>query len=375
MLPVTGRACRLLLTTDAVGGVWTHALDLALGLAGRGTTTLLAVLGPSPDDAQRGAAVAVPGLELRETGLALDWLAASPAEVEQAARGVAALARRWDADLVQLHAPALALAPHPVPVVAVAHSCLATWWRAMRGAAPLPHDFTWRCRLHARGLALAAAVVTPSRAFADATAAAHGLARRPEVVPNGRTAPSAPRTGAPAPYAIAAGRLWDEAKDIATLDRAAARLDLPVVAAGPVTGPNDARFTARHLRLTGSLDAGTLAALLAERPIFVSTSRYEPFGLAVLEAAQAGCALVLSDIPTFRELWDGAAHFVAPGDDAALAQAIRDLVASPQHRAVLAAAAEERSRIFSIEAMAAGMDTIHRRLLAEAPSRGGHQAA
>ena len=39
--------------------------------------------------------------------------------------------------------------------------------------------------------------------------------------------------------------------------------------------------------------------------------RFEPFGLAVLEAARAGCALVLSDIATFRELWDGAALFVA----------------------------------------------------------------
>jgi hypothetical protein len=38
----------------------------------------------------------------------------------------------------------------------------------------------------------------------------------------------------------------------------------------------------------------------------------EPFGLAVLEAAQAGCPLVLSDLPGFRELWDGAALFRRP---------------------------------------------------------------
>ena len=58
-------------------------------------------------------------------------------------------------------------------------------------------------------------------------------------------------------------------------------------------------------------------AILPTRPIFVSVSRYEPFGLAVLEAAHAGCALVLSDIPTFRELWQGAASFVIAAGSAA----------------------------------------------------------
>ena len=52
--------------------------------------------------------------------------------------------------------------------------------------------------------------------------------------------------------------------------------------------------------------------MMARTAVFVSPALYEPFGLAVLEAAQAGCALVLSDIPTFRELWDGVALFVAP---------------------------------------------------------------
>ena len=57
-------------------------------------------------------------------------------------------------------------------------------------------------------------------------------------------------------------------------------------------------------------------------------ARYEPFGLAVLEAAQAGMRLVLSDIPSFRELWDGAATFVA-SRRADLLPALRHALAAP----------------------------------------------
>ena len=57
---------------------------------------------------------------------------------------------------------------------------------------------------------------------------------------------------------------------------------------------------------------------MARAAIFVSSSVYEPFGLAVLEAAGSGAALVLSDIPTFRELWDEAALFAPPGDAAGI---------------------------------------------------------
>src|SRR3546814_15067984 len=71
-----------------------------------------------------------------------------------------------------------------------------------------------------------------------------------------------------------------------------------------------------------------MAAWRERAGIFVSPSLYEPFGLAVLEAAMSGCALLLSDIPTFRELWDGAAVFTPAGDSDALADRLQAMAAS-----------------------------------------------
>ncbi len=353
---------RILMTADAVGGVWTYALDLAAGLAVEGVGTLLVLLGPPADAAQRAAAAAVPGLELRQTDLPLDWLAETPEAVSAAGGALATLAAREKVDLIHLNSPALAAGVRfPVPVIGLCHSCLATWWRTMRQE-PMPADFAWRSELLSAGYAAADVLVAPSAAFAAATAEAHHLPRLPRVVHNGRAAPFTP-AAAQADFAFAAGRLWDEGKDVATLDRAAARLRLPFLAAGPVAGPNGTRVTPQHLRLLGQLDASTVATVLAQGPVFVSAARYEPFGLAVLEAAQAGCALVLSDIPTFRELWDGAAVFVAPGDDDGFATAIAGLIQVREHRATFCAASRERARRYGRETMARDMLRIYGEVL------------
>jgi glycosyltransferase involved in cell wall biosynthesis len=103
--------------------------------------------------------------------------------------------------------------------------------------------------------------------------------------------------------------------------------------------------------------------------VFASVALYEPFGLAVLEAAQAGCPLVLSDIPTFRELWDGAAVFVGSDDDAAIAAALEGLLRDPEERARAGAAARERAGRYTVGAMTAGVLGVYRDLLAARTAR------
>ena len=351
-------ARRLLMTTDAVGGVWHYSTELARALVAHGYETVLALTGPAPDAAQRAAALAIPGMQLIDAGTGLDWLAPDTAAIADAGRQIAALASELRADVVQLNAPSLAAGVRwPVPVVAVTHSCTATWWQAAAGGA-LPVDFAWRAAVMADGLRAAAAVVAPSAAFADATQRAYQLGRRPAVVHNGRTAPTLP-PATMQDYAFTAGRLWDRGKDAATLDRAAGLTTVPVIAAGPICGPNGATARFDHATAIGVLGEAALEARLAARPVFVSAARYEPFGLAVLEAAAAGCALVLADIATFRELWDGAAQFVTPADASGFAAAIEAIVADTPHRLALGQAAAERAARYTPDAMAAGMVAVY----------------
>lgn len=346
-------APRLLMTTDAVGGIWRYSVDLAAGLAASGVQTVLAVLGPSASPPQRAEAEAVPALRLVDTGLPLDWTAATLSELTQASERLAALAALAGVGSVHLHAPALVGAARwPAPVVAVAHSCVATWWRAVRGG-PMPDDLAWRSAATQAGLLAAQGVIAPTVAHARATEAAYGPMPM-QVVHNGsraRPVPARPRR----PAVLTAGRLWDAGKAAGWLDRAAPGLDVPVLAAGPTRSPEESEVRFDNLQLLGTLVPDALAAERAGATVFASMACYEPFGLAVLEAAQSGMALVLSDTPGFRELWNGAAVFVA--DEAGLLPALREALATP---GPWAARAQERARRYTVEAMAAGTLAVHR---------------
>lgn len=351
---------RIMLTTDTVGGVWRYSIELARGFTECGARVSLVTLGPPPSDSQRAEAGSISRLRLVTTDLPLDWLADSPAQLADAANALVRLAERMRAESVHLHTPALVGdAAWPVPVVAAVHSCVGTWWRAVRGG-ELPTGLAWRADAVASGIAVADAVIAPSRSFAAALSTYYGCSRPIHAVLNGRRAvvSEAKRNR----HAFTAGRLWDPGKNIATVDAAASYLDLPVLAAGPVVGPNGDGNDFQHLHLLGQLDEAAMADQYGSAAVFVSMARYEPFGLAVLEAAQAGCALVLSDIPTFRELWDCAAIFVDPRDADGLAEVLHSLTRLPARCAHLGDLAQQRAASLGLERMVAATWRLHQDL-------------
>jgi glycosyltransferase involved in cell wall biosynthesis len=353
------------MTTDAVGGVWRYAADAAAGLVSRGLRVTLIGLGPGPSHAQSAEAEAA-GAGLRWLDARLDWTLGDEAAAAALAADLAALVRATGADLVHLNTPALAVAADEViPRVVAAHSCLATWWRAVRGTPP-PPEWDWHRRMTGRGLARAAVALAPSAAFAAALGAVYGAQPALRIVHNGAVPIAAlPRDEA----VLAAGRWWDPAKNAAALDAAAASVHWPVLAAGPRQSPSGESIATRHLRHLGPLAPLAMAERTARAPIFVSVSLYEPFGLSVLEAATAGAALVLADIPTFRELWGGSARFVDPTDPGAIARAVNGLIGDPALRRQFGDSARRRARDYTLDAQVDALLDAYAAALQYAPRR------
>jgi glycosyltransferase involved in cell wall biosynthesis len=348
---------KLLLQADAVGSVLEVALELARGLAARGVRVALATEGAPLPPAHRAAVAAVPGLVHHESLYRLEWMEDPWEDVARAGDWLLALERRERPDLVHLSSSAHGALPFHSPRVLLAHSSVLSRHEAVRGTAAPPSWDRYRAAVRA-GLQGADALVAPSEAMAHALLRHHGPLPRPRVILHGRD-PARYPPGDKLPLVLAAGRLEDEANNAAAVARAAPRCPWPVAIAGalalaPETAPRARAAPAPAVpppealrpgqaHLLGRLDAETLARWMGRAAIFAHPARYEPFGLAALEAALCGCALVLGDVESLRELWDGAALFVPPGDDAALAGALRALAADERGRAVFAAAGRARA--------------------------------
>lgn len=351
------------MTTDTVGGVWTYSLDLAKGLCERGVEVTLAVVGPAASQEQAAQAQAVAGLRLVQTEAPLDWAESDPAALERAAVRLAQQAGDLGADIVHLNSPIFASGKFAAPVVGACHSCVASWWDAVK-TDPAPEDFRWRTERLAQGYRACTLLVAPSAAFARETARLYGVA--PDVVWNGRS-PGSRREGlAKRTQVINAGRLWDEGKNLESLDSAAGLLAHPVLAAGPLQAPHGASVEPQAVTALGSLSADELSERFNQSAVFASLALYEPFGYGVLEAAQSGCALVLSDIPTFRELWSGAAIFVQPQASLYAAGVLDALLSEPEECARLGGLAATRARLYSLEPMVEGMLGLYGKAHAQA---------
>jgi glycogen synthase len=354
----------VLMTTDAVGGVWRYSLELADALAATSFDVALVVLGPPPSHAQRAELAASRVVTSFEVDLALEWMADPWAEVDAAGDRLLELEQSIRPDVVQLNGFAHGALPWSTPTVVVAHSDVLSWWRAVHGS-PAPSSWsTYAARVGA-GLRAAGAVVAPSSAMLSALHREHEFSGG-TAIPNGRRRDWVCSFGRKEPLIVGVGRMWDEAKNIEALAAAAAAVDWPVALLGAGTGDDD---PAQAFVGLGALPFDDVAEWLGRASIFAAPVRYEPFGLAALEAALSRCALVLGDIPSQREIWGNAAVFVDPTDAGELGAALRALTHDPDRCAELGRLAHERALHYPPDAMARSYVSVYRSLLTTAAVR------
>jgi glycosyltransferase involved in cell wall biosynthesis len=352
---------RVLMTADTIGGVWSYALELAKALSEHGVEVALATMGELPSPEQRAQARRVLNLQLYESTYKLEWMEDPWIDIERAGDWLLALENDLNPDVIHLNGYAHGHLPWNAPHLVAGHSCVLSWWKAVKGENAPPGWGAYR-RYITRGLRAADFVVTPSRAMLDELHDYYGPLPACAVVANGRTR-SRYRAASKEPLILAAGRLWDEAKNISVLCDIAPEIDWPIFVAGDAIHPDGGQKSLDGVQTLGRLSEEQLADYFARASIYCSPARYEPFGLSILEAALSGCALVLGDIPSLRENWNDAALFVPPDDSEGFALQLRELTLDAGRRTSLAGAAFARACWFTSERMAHGYMAVYRELV------------
>jgi len=190
----------------------------------------------------------------------------------------------------------------------------------------------------------------------------YGVPReRITVTPNG-VDPSFTPDGPGEGYLLFVGAIQRRKDPLAALE-AARSVGLPLVVAGPEKEPAlAAQLRAGGADLRGYVTKPELARLYRGAAALILPSRFEGFGLPVLEALACGTPVVAAAEPALREVAGDAAVYAEDGDFAA---AVRRALAE---RDRLAAAGPARARLFSWEETARRTAEAYRAVLR---SRGG----
>jgi glycosyltransferase involved in cell wall biosynthesis len=303
--------------------------------------------------------LAAPGLRLRPVALAS---AGRPARIAWTQLLAGRAARAAGADLLHGVHYELALAARLPQVVTVHDLTLLThpeWHEAAK-----VRYFGWALR---RAVAAATRVLcvsaTTAAALTDRLDVPPG---KVDVTPLGTDLRPAPaerveavrrRLGLDGPYLLGLGTV-EPRKDLPTLVRAFAALaaELPhrlVLAGlagwdrGALAAAVAASGVADRIVLPGYVAEADKAALLTGAEVFAYPSRYEGFGLPVLEALACGTPVVTTTGGSLPEVAGDAAALVEPGDAAALAAAIAKLAADPAARQDAATRGRRRAAGFT----------------------------
>lgn len=314
---------KILMTTDTVGGVWHYSIDLAAGLLQEQVDVVLMGMGPLPNTAQLSQVKKCRkmGLTFYHRPYKLEWMDDPWEDIAEAGDWIKAVYHKEKPDLMHFNNYAQVCLEWDVPTVLVAHSCVTSWWEAVKKE-PLPERYDRYFETVKRAFFKADVVVAPSQALLEVFHHLYGRINNPHVVHNGLSHTFF-EIGKKPPILFSMGRLWDEAKNIDLLLEAAPYIGGEIYIAG--AKPKSLRCP-KNVSFLGALNRQQIFNWLKLSSIYVLPVKYEPFGLSFLEAASCRCALIGGDISTLREIWGESMMYVDPENASELALSCNELL-------------------------------------------------
>jgi glycosyltransferase involved in cell wall biosynthesis len=343
----------VLVTADSLSGSWAYTRELVTGLVTRGVQVTLVSFGEIPLPEQTAWMDHLHGLDYRPTAFRLEWMQEAEEDLPESSAFLEALVRELRPDILHLNQFSYGNLPVDVPRVVMAHGDLITWTHAVHNHAPRPErSLAWYRNTVGDGLAGADAVVAPTAWMLNRISACYGPPQRGEVIYPGRNPIFFNPYLSKDDCVLAVGRMVDAGKQVFLLTQQTHSVPVCIVGAEhtvpipriPIRADVKVSTDETSVAIRGPQTEAQLRALYSRASIYAATSRYEPLGMAALEAAFSRCAIVANDIPSFREIWGAAALYFRTNDSASLAENIQMLNEDRPMRRAYAELAYSRAR-------------------------------
>lgn len=343
----------VLVTADTLSGSWTYIRELVTGLVTRGVRVTLVSFGEIPLPDQTVWMEHLHGLEYRPTAFRLEWMDEAPNDLAESSEFLINLVEEIQPDVLQLHQFCHGSLPVDVPRVVMAHGDLISWSEAVQGCQPRSTRWlSWYRDMVGRGIAGSDAVVAPSTWMLDTIRETYGHARREIVIYPGRNPIFFNPYVSKDDSVLAVGRLIDAGKQVFLLTQHAHSFPVCIVGAEqtvpvprvPIRADVKVATKEASVAIRGPQTEAQLRALYSRAAVYAATARYEPLGIAPLEAAFSRCAIVANDIPSYREVWGDAALYFHTNDARSLAETLRRLDSDRALRRAYADRAYTRAR-------------------------------
>lgn len=349
------------MTTDTLGGVWVYSYELCKALEQHNVEVHLAAMGAWPSENQEQLFSDLKNVTLYKSDYKLEWMQNPWEDVENARKWLNSIYQTVHPDLIHLNNYVQAEEDWDCPVVSVFHSCVNTWWQAVKST-NAPKEWDTYAEIVQQSLNNSDVVVAPTEAILEKAVETHGISSATKVIPNGRSLDFS--NSKKEEFILCTGRIWDEAKNLQLISEIAKELPWKVYIAGDNCDPNSGKeIEIENVEFLGNLNQDEIKDWMERASIFVSPTKYEPFGLAILEAAMAGCALAVSDLDTLQENWNDTALFFNPENASEAKEKLMILITDANLRKEFSAKAKERSQFFNSEKMAAAYHEVYQELL------------
>jgi glycosyltransferase involved in cell wall biosynthesis len=363
---------RILVTADTFSGVWTYSRELVTGLITHGAQVTLVSFGEIPLPHQTAWMDGLHGLEYHPTAFRLEWMQEGEQDFEAAQDYLCALVRDVRPDFLHLNHLSFGALPVATPRLVAAHGDVITWWLSIHGHEPAGSEWlTWYRGTIIAGLRRAHAVVTTSRWMQQMLRLAYGDDFEGHIIPPGRNPIYFNPFVTKEESILAIGRLWDTGKQVSLLTQHFHGLPVCIVGAdNPIPMPSvpiraDVRVStgSSEISVKGAQTEAQLRSLYSKSTIFAATSRYEPTGMATIEAAFSRCALVANDTEVYREMWGDAALYFARNSAESLREVLAQLDGDREMARLYGTRAYNRARErFTARRMVDEYQRLYRRL-------------